>query len=302
MIAEVQAASKGRSDNPGGVPALPAGPVLPRPAQPGRDRTCGRAATSRRCGSTPTTRSPGRGSRARPRTSPARTGFRASDGYEVARTAGAEGGHARADAPRGAHRARLGAGMVRLELEGARDFLRARAGARARQHARDQSAPRTFFGNRGNLDEAVALFRRAVGLDPLNVPVNRNLGLYCLRRRRAAGGRGRADPDAAPQRAKRDDVLLAQLRAARARAARRSARRRAEGSQPDLQARGTAIVHHARGDVAASDAALDALIQRIRRRQPPTRSPRSTARAARPTRRSSGSRRRTPTATRASRT
>ncbi len=38
----------------------------------------------------------------------------------------------------------------------------------------------TFFGNLGNLDVAVGLFRRAVGLDPLNVPVNRNLGLYCL--------------------------------------------------------------------------------------------------------------------------
>ena len=38
----------------------------------------------------------------------------------------------------------------------------------------------TFFGNLGNLDEAVGLFRRAVELDPLNVPVNRNLGLYCL--------------------------------------------------------------------------------------------------------------------------
>ena len=38
----------------------------------------------------------------------------------------------------------------------------------------------TFFGNLGNLDEAVGLFRRAAGLDPLNVPVHRNLGLYCL--------------------------------------------------------------------------------------------------------------------------
>jgi TolB-like protein/class 3 adenylate cyclase/Tfp pilus assembly protein PilF len=38
----------------------------------------------------------------------------------------------------------------------------------------------TFFGNLGNLDVAVGLFRRAVGLDPLNVPVGRNLGLYCL--------------------------------------------------------------------------------------------------------------------------
>ncbi|MEP7205790.1 MAG: tetratricopeptide repeat protein [Casimicrobiaceae bacterium] len=51
------------------------------------------------------------------------------------------------------------------------------------------NAAATLVGNRGNLEEAVALFRRAVGLDPLNVSLNRNLGLYCL----AAGALEEAD-------------------------------------------------------------------------------------------------------------
>ncbi|HZP86807.1 MAG TPA: adenylate/guanylate cyclase domain-containing protein [Burkholderiales bacterium] len=38
----------------------------------------------------------------------------------------------------------------------------------------------TLTGNLGRLEEAIGLFRRAVGLDPLNVGMNRNLGLYSL--------------------------------------------------------------------------------------------------------------------------
>jgi adenylate cyclase len=38
----------------------------------------------------------------------------------------------------------------------------------------------TLIGCLGRLDEACGLFRRAVELDPLNVSLNRNLGLYCL--------------------------------------------------------------------------------------------------------------------------
>jgi TolB-like protein/class 3 adenylate cyclase/Tfp pilus assembly protein PilF len=42
------------------------------------------------------------------------------------------------------------------------------------------NAAATLMGNLGKFDEAIALFRRAIALDPLNVPLNRNLGLYCL--------------------------------------------------------------------------------------------------------------------------
>ncbi len=38
----------------------------------------------------------------------------------------------------------------------------------------------TLAGNLGRFDEAIALLRRASLLDPLNVAVHRNLGLYCL--------------------------------------------------------------------------------------------------------------------------
>ncbi len=55
-----------------------------------------------------------------------------------------------------------------------------RALALAPANAMALNAAATLFGNLGRLDEATALLRRAVGLDPLNVAVNRNLGLYCL--------------------------------------------------------------------------------------------------------------------------
>ena len=119
----------------------------------------------------------------------------------------------------------------------------------------------TFFGNRGNLDEAVALFRRAVGLDPLNVPINRNLGLYCL----AAGALQEAkaaltttlhlSPHSGMTYCWRGLVRLAQGRLDEALADVE------KEVSPIFRLVGTAIVHHARGETAASDAALEALIK-----------------------------------------
>jgi Tfp pilus assembly protein PilF len=119
----------------------------------------------------------------------------------------------------------------------------------------------TFFGNRGNLDEAVALFRRAVGLDPLNVPVNRNLGLYCL----AAGALQEAE-------AALTQTLHLNAQSGMAHCWRglvRLAQGRLDEALVDVQKEvsdifrlvGTAIVQHARGDAEASEAALAALIR-----------------------------------------
>jgi len=118
----------------------------------------------------------------------------------------------------------------------------------------------TFFGNLGNLDVAVGLFRRAVGLDPLNVPVNRNLGLYCL----AAGALQEAE-------AALTKTLQLSTQSGMTycwRGLTRLAQGRLDEALADVEKEvspifklvGTAIVQHARGDAAASDAALAALI------------------------------------------
>jgi serine/threonine-protein kinase len=118
----------------------------------------------------------------------------------------------------------------------------------------------TFFGNLGNLDVAVGLFRRAVGLDPLNVPVNRNLGLYCL----AAGALQEAE-------AALTKTLQLSTQSGMTycwRGLTRLAQGRLDEALADMQKEvspifklvGTAIVHHARGETEASDAALAALI------------------------------------------
>jgi TolB-like protein len=90
-----------------------------------------------------------------------RTGFR-QDGYEIARPR-PRGGHARADTPR-AHCARLGIGMVRLELKAA-DASFQRALELRWQHPGDQWRGDVLRQPR-QPDVAVGLFRRAVGLDP----------------------------------------------------------------------------------------------------------------------------------------
>ena len=159
----------------------------------------------------------------------------------------------------------------------------------------------TFFGNRGNLDEAVGLFRRAVDLDPLNVPVNRNLGLYCL----AAGALQEAEA-----------ALMKTLHLSTQsgmtycwRSLVRLALGRLDEALADAQKEvspifklvGTAIIQHARGTFRPPT-------KRSQRssvnseRTALTRSPKSTVPAASSTKPSSGSKRRTPTTTRACRT
>lgn len=118
----------------------------------------------------------------------------------------------------------------------------------------------TFSGNLGKLDEAVGLFRRAVGLDPLNVPYNRNLGLYCL----AAGALQEAE-------AALNRTLQLSMQSGMTycwRGLTRLALGRLDEALDDVQKEvsdifrpvGIAIVQHARGDFAASDAALATLI------------------------------------------
>jgi TolB-like protein/Flp pilus assembly protein TadD len=118
----------------------------------------------------------------------------------------------------------------------------------------------TFFGNLGNLDGAVGLFRRAVGLDPLNVPVGRNLGLYSL----AAGALQEAE-------ASLTKTLHISNQSGMTycwRGLTRLALGRLDEALADMEKEvspifklvGTSIVQHARGEFAASDAALAALI------------------------------------------
>jgi TolB-like protein/Tfp pilus assembly protein PilF len=118
----------------------------------------------------------------------------------------------------------------------------------------------TFFGNLGNLDVAVGLFRRAVGLDPLNVPVGRNLGLYSL----AAGALQEAE-------ASLTKTLHISNQSGMTycwRGLTRLALGRLDEALADMEKEvspifklvGTSIVQHARGEFAASDAALAALI------------------------------------------
>lgn len=119
----------------------------------------------------------------------------------------------------------------------------------------------TFFGNLGKLDEAVGLFRRAVGLDPLNVPVNRNLGLYCL------GAGALEEAEAALNRTLQLSTQSGMTYCWRGLT--RLAMGRLDEALADMEKEvsdifrrvGIAIVQHARGEFAASDAALSSLIE-----------------------------------------
>jgi tetratricopeptide (TPR) repeat protein len=126
-----------------------------------------------------------------------------------------------------------------------------------------------------------------VQLDPLNVPINRNLGLYCL----AAGALQEAkaaltttlhlSPQAGMAYCWRAFVRLEQGRLDEA----------LEDVQkevsPIFKLVGLAIVQHARGDIAASDAALEELIKQFAADSPYQVAEVYGARAKR-TRRSSG--------------
>lgn len=124
------------------------------------------------------------------------------------------------------------------------------------------NAMATLTGNLGNLEEAVGLFRRAVGLDPLNVSLNRNLGLYSL----ALGAYEEStvalnhalqlSPHSGMTHAWRALVRIAQgqVREALADVARET--------NEIFRLVGMVVAHFANGDVGASDEALAQLIER----------------------------------------
>ena len=94
----------------------------------------------------------------------------------------------------------------------------------------------TLAGNLGRLDEAVALFRRAVQPTCSNVALNRNVGLYGLAAGAAGGGGGGAAQDVAVEPAGRAHQLLARPRPCGPGALRRGAglhATRGERSIPD---------------------------------------------------------------------
>jgi TolB-like protein/Tfp pilus assembly protein PilF len=124
------------------------------------------------------------------------------------------------------------------------------------------NAMATLTGNLGNLEEAVGLFRRAVGLDPLNVSLNRNLGLYSL----ALGAYEESavalnhalqlSPHSGMTHAWRALVRVAQGQVGEALAD------VARETNEIFRLVGMVVAHFANGDVAASDAALAQLIEK----------------------------------------
>ncbi|HVF64273.1 MAG TPA: adenylate/guanylate cyclase domain-containing protein [Casimicrobiaceae bacterium] len=123
------------------------------------------------------------------------------------------------------------------------------------------NAAATLIGNMGRLNEAVGLFRRAVQLDPLNVSFNRNLGLYCLgaelvqEAETALNKTLQISPQGGMTHCWRSLVRLRQGRFDEA-----LADARAETSEI-FRLVGTAVVEHVRNEHAASDAALAELIE-----------------------------------------
>ena len=123
------------------------------------------------------------------------------------------------------------------------------------------NAAATLVGNLGNLDEAIGLFRRAVQLDPLNVSFNRNLGLYSL----AAGLLDEAETalnrtlQISPQ-GGMTHCWRSLLRIAQGRLDEALADAKNESSEI-FRLVATAVVQFALNDRVASDAALTELIE-----------------------------------------
>lgn len=122
------------------------------------------------------------------------------------------------------------------------------------------NAAATAFGNLGRLDDAIALFRRAAVLDPLNVAVSRNLGLYCLSRGLLDDAASALDaalqlsPQGGLTRAWRALVELGRGRLDEALA-------EAQAETSDIFRNvATAVVQAARGEMEASEAALAELV------------------------------------------
>jgi len=120
----------------------------------------------------------------------------------------------------------------------------------------------TLIGCLGRLDEACGLFRRAVELDPLNVSFNRNLGLFCL----ANDALEEADValNETLQLSPRSGLTyfwLALVRLHQGRPDDALAMIEKEANEV-WQKIGVAVVQHARGNGAESDAALAEVIEK----------------------------------------
>jgi adenylate cyclase len=120
----------------------------------------------------------------------------------------------------------------------------------------------TLAGNLGRLDEAVALFQQAVELDPLNVAMNRNVGLYGL----AAGALEVAEAalhntlQLSPQ-SGLTHCWLALVRADQGRFDDALAELQREVNEIFRRV-GIAAIQHASGNIAESDAVLAELIEK----------------------------------------
>lgn len=122
------------------------------------------------------------------------------------------------------------------------------------------NAAATLFGNLGRLDDAIVIFRRAAGLDPLNVAVNRNLGLYCLAN--GAYDEAAAALEAALQLSAKGGLThawrsLVELRRGRADEALAFAEKETSEIFRDVA---VAVVQAHRGEGEASEAALERLV------------------------------------------
>jgi len=185
----------------------------------------------------------------------------AAEGYDRARAAAEKALALEPDLPE-AHVALGGVRMVHAwDWAGAAASLD-RALELAPGNADVVRAAAILAGVRGRLEEAIALDRRAVELDPVSVPPLRNLAYHCL----AAGHLDEAEEaivkllERNPQ-SNYAHYLLGFVHLARGRAAEAlAAFRREPGEAARIQ--GMALAHHAAGRAAESDAALGEVIAR----------------------------------------
>ncbi len=130
----------------------------------------------------------------------------------------------------------------------------------APDNALAMNAAATLFGNLGRLDDAIVIFRRAAALDPLNVAVNRNLGLYCLAK--GAFDEAAAALDAALQLSAQGGLshawrAMAELGLGRPDEALAFAEKETSDIFRDVS---VAVLQAQRGEGEASDAALESLV------------------------------------------
>ena len=166
----------------------------------------------------------------------------------------------RAGTARRAHRAGLGACGLHWDWGARRPSSTGLARSR-RVTATRVRASASLVMQVGRLEEAIALARRAVALDPLSKPAHVVLGDCCMRA-------GRLDSAVAPSLSSRS--TLRRMRESRTTSCRapaccgavgRGARR---GRARTMHLLCVALAQHTRGDAAASDAALRRLIDKYR--------------------------------------